>query len=254
LGEDAWSPPGSGLATSYDSLNVFLTSAQQKTNFTVSTGPGLLTQEPGSTVKHLNWPIPACIPPGQYELTLCESSHINGTPHFSITALPLEIENDKPIGQPCTSGLNDYQQNAQASSPPPTTPSVSGKVPLPNSSLGLPTSSPPAGGLPGPGPTPSSIPPRPTSSKRPLETSTSVVGSGQGIRFTTVITDRNPTIQTSSSTTFTTVTTDLSDGSRGAGNSGFFPVNRGKSIRPISESLFAAVLWSIVCAFGWILH
>jgi len=232
-------------------LNVFLTSTEQKINFTVATGPGLLTQEPGSTVKHLNWPIPACISPGQYELTLCESSRINGTSHFSITALPLEIENDKPIGQPCTYGLNDYQQDDRPSSPPPTNPSVSVNLPLPNSSLGYPTPGHPAGASPKPVPTPQSKPPQPTFSNKPPETGTSVLGSGQGIRFTTTITDGKPTIQTSSSTTFTMITTDPSDGSRGAGNSGFFPINRGKSIHPISESLFAAVLWSIVCTLGW---
>ena len=57
--------------TGYDSLDVFLTSAEQKVDFTVSTGPGPLTQEPGNAVKHLNWPIPESISPAsEYEVTL----------------------------------------------------------------------------------------------------------------------------------------------------------------------------------------
>jgi hypothetical protein len=37
---------------------------------TVSAGPALLTGESGSTVKHLNWPIPACIPEGNYNVSI----------------------------------------------------------------------------------------------------------------------------------------------------------------------------------------
>lgn len=58
--------PGSGQATSYNSLELYLVSATENLNLTVSNGTGLLTQEPGSTVKHLNWPIPTCVPSGSY--------------------------------------------------------------------------------------------------------------------------------------------------------------------------------------------
>lgn len=60
--------PGSNLPTRFDGLEIFLVSSQTNVNITVSTGPGLLTQESGSTVKHLNWPIPTCISPGQYNV------------------------------------------------------------------------------------------------------------------------------------------------------------------------------------------
>lgn len=56
------------MATRYNSLELYLVSAQMNINLTVSNGPGLLTQEPGSTVKHLNWPIPPCVPAGDYNV------------------------------------------------------------------------------------------------------------------------------------------------------------------------------------------
>lgn len=62
--------PGSGLATRFDSLNVFLVSLSTQLNFTVATSPGLLTQELGSTVKHVNFDIPLCTPAGQYNVRI----------------------------------------------------------------------------------------------------------------------------------------------------------------------------------------
>ena len=55
-------------ATGFDSMAIFLVSADTGLNLTVSDDPGLLTQEPGSTVKHLNWPTPACLTPGSYNV------------------------------------------------------------------------------------------------------------------------------------------------------------------------------------------
>jgi len=117
----AASTPGSGLATGFSGLDLFLVSFQSQVNLTVSTGPGLLTQEPGSTVKHLNWPIPTCIPPGQYNLTLYEESIISDHPFFSITPIPLSINNPNPNG-PCVSGTNPVQSYPQPFSPPPQNP------------------------------------------------------------------------------------------------------------------------------------
>lgn len=61
--------PGSGLPTSFDSLEIYLVSSQTNLNLTVSSGPGLLTQESGSTVKHLDFSISSCIPPGAYNVS-----------------------------------------------------------------------------------------------------------------------------------------------------------------------------------------
>ena len=51
-----------------DGLNIYLVSSDSGDNITISEGSGLLTQESGSTVKHLNWPIPSCIAAGNYNV------------------------------------------------------------------------------------------------------------------------------------------------------------------------------------------
>ncbi|KAJ6627127.1 hypothetical protein B0H10DRAFT_1780039, partial [Mycena sp. CBHHK59/15] len=107
--------PGSGLATSYESLEIYLVSSQTNINITVSAGPALLTGESGSTVKHLNWPIPSCIPAGNYNLSFYESSHFNGQGVFAITPIPVPISNPSPSGE-CP-GLNTLQTQPQASAP-----------------------------------------------------------------------------------------------------------------------------------------
>lgn len=61
-------PPDPSLATTFLSLNIFLVSAQNGINVSVSNG-GLLDQEKGSTVKHLNYEVPACLPPGAYNVS-----------------------------------------------------------------------------------------------------------------------------------------------------------------------------------------
>ena len=163
------------------------------------------------------------------KVTLYENSRVNGTPYFSITALPLKIENANPSGQACTSGLNDYQQGVQASSPPPTNPWIGGNPPSPNGSPGSTTlrfssilsavaiglisitagfSGQPDdhGYVPG-GPTtqtalpPSTTPPQPTSSDtstgtEPPESVTVIVVSVKMIEFTTTV-DGRPTVETS---------------------------------------------------------
>lgn len=64
------SGPGSSSPTHFDSLEIYLTSYATSFNLTVSSGPNLLTQEPGSTVKHVNWLIDSCIPSGNYNVCL----------------------------------------------------------------------------------------------------------------------------------------------------------------------------------------
>ncbi|EIN13488.1 hypothetical protein PUNSTDRAFT_41053 [Punctularia strigosozonata HHB-11173 SS5] len=61
--------PGSGLADRFDSLSIYLVSSETNINATVSNGTGFLTQEPGSTVKHLNFNVPGCITPGDYNVS-----------------------------------------------------------------------------------------------------------------------------------------------------------------------------------------
>jgi len=61
--------PGSTNPTALESLNVFLSSIPFGQNLTVSP-QGLLTQEPGSTVKHLNFQVGnySCLQPGTYNV------------------------------------------------------------------------------------------------------------------------------------------------------------------------------------------
>jgi hypothetical protein len=49
---------------------MYLVSYQTKLNLTVSEGTGLLQQEQGSTVKHLNYNISSCVPAGDYNVLL----------------------------------------------------------------------------------------------------------------------------------------------------------------------------------------
>lgn len=104
----------------FDSLNIFLVSSKANLNLTVANGAQFLLQEQGSTVKHLNWPIPNCIQPGPYNITLYETFHIAGSSFFSITPVPINIQNTAPSGS-CQS-TNAVLAEPQASSPPPANP------------------------------------------------------------------------------------------------------------------------------------
>ncbi|OCB86141.1 hypothetical protein A7U60_g6730 [Sanghuangporus baumii] len=112
--------PGSGAPTRYDSLEIYLVSAQTRSNFTVSNGSTLLTQEPGSTVKHLNWPLPSCMSPGIYNLTYYESSHINNEAFFSVTPLNVTVDNPNKSDDlsQCESVSNPLQDQPQLDSAP----------------------------------------------------------------------------------------------------------------------------------------
>ncbi|KAJ3480935.1 hypothetical protein NLI96_g8011 [Meripilus lineatus] len=109
--------PGSGQSTRFDSLEVYLVSYETSLNLTVSQGPTLLTQESGSTVKHINWLIDSCVASGNYNLTFYESSHIQDTAYFIITPLPIEIQNTNPTTS-CSNGTNTLVSFPQPSSAP----------------------------------------------------------------------------------------------------------------------------------------
>lgn len=124
--------------TGIDSLNIFLVSSQISLNLTVATSPDFLEQEQGSTVKHYNQPIPTCVPPGPYnvslvlslrilsesqvcmQVTLYELAHIGGAQFFSITSIPITIKNEAQSGS--CSNTNPLQAQPQSASPPPQNP------------------------------------------------------------------------------------------------------------------------------------
>ncbi|THH20841.1 hypothetical protein EW146_g609 [Bondarzewia mesenterica] len=132
--------PDSNLATGFDSLELYLVSTSTGMNLTVSNGTGLLTQESGSTVKHLDFALSNCVPAGEYNFTLYEGSHINNEAFYSITPIPISIENNNFNGT-CPTGLNELQSLPQPSTPPPNNPFLnsSSLTPLDTTANGSPT-------------------------------------------------------------------------------------------------------------------
>lgn len=240
------SVPGNSGKTGYDGLDIYLVSSQTNTNVTVSYDSGILKDESGSTVKHLNWQMPSCLSSGEYNLTLYECARINSQFYYTITPIPIEVDNPYPSG-PCTSGANPLQDQPQASSPPPESPF-------------LPTDDPPD---PWPPSAPASSGFVTIPSHNPYQYTTmsngqtvTVTASGMPTTVTIVLvstevlTSMGPgetsvftTTETSSSTT-TAVVNAPSD------TSGFLPVNAGSSHRCIpfwwlmSISLIMALITS----------
>jgi len=118
--------PGSGQATSFECLSVFLTSYVLGVNYTISAG--VLEQEPGSTVKHVNTLIPVCIPAGPYNLTLYETSSFQGNSFFTITYIPVHVNNAIPYGL-CLPQINLVLPYPQPSNPLPANPFLQPAVP-----------------------------------------------------------------------------------------------------------------------------
>ncbi|KAI0670023.1 hypothetical protein C8Q78DRAFT_1038808 [Trametes maxima] len=102
-----------------DSLEVYLVSSQEQKNITVSSGPQLLTQEPGSTVKHIHFTVPSCLQTGTYNLTVYEASHFVADHYFAITPIPIQVRNNGNVSSSCNATLNALQAQPQVSSPPP---------------------------------------------------------------------------------------------------------------------------------------
>lgn len=60
--------PNAAVATTLLNLDIFLVSGTASVNFSLSQGAGLLSQEPGSTVKHLDVDLPDCLPAASYNV------------------------------------------------------------------------------------------------------------------------------------------------------------------------------------------
>ncbi|KAJ7632163.1 hypothetical protein FB45DRAFT_1057301 [Roridomyces roridus] len=110
----AASVPGSSLSTRFDALEIYLVSDKTNINMTVSNSSDFLTGESGSTVKHLNFALPDCIQPGDYNLTFYETSHYNGDFVFTITPIPVPVSNTNSASADCNSSfLNPLQSQPQ---------------------------------------------------------------------------------------------------------------------------------------------
>jgi hypothetical protein len=74
-------------------------------------------------VQHVSLPLADHLPVNytMIKLTLYECARINGQFYYTITSIPIEIDNPYPSGA-CTSGANPLQDQPQASSPPPQSP------------------------------------------------------------------------------------------------------------------------------------
>ncbi|TFK41018.1 hypothetical protein BDQ12DRAFT_710873 [Crucibulum laeve] len=222
--------PGSSLPTRYDELDIYLVSSQTSLNITVSSGPMLLTGETGS-VRHLNWPIPACISKGQYNLTFYEASHFNSDAHFVITPIPISIENET-TSQSCTSGVNDLESQPQTSSPLLQSPFLPGQDTSVQTAVASPALTVTLSGN-------DVWPPSVTATATTLvDSATVVIISVETV--TTTGTDQNPSRFTTTKTSTTVMNTqDLA---------GFIPVNGSMpaaSFTSVSVALFIS-LWSLL--------
>ncbi|KAJ7630738.1 hypothetical protein FB45DRAFT_916439 [Roridomyces roridus] len=125
-----------------NSLQIYLVSDETNLNMTVTADPSFLTSQPGSTVKHLDWPVPPCLPAGNYNLTFYETSSFNQTPVFAITPILVPLSNPNPSGN-CSSP-NPLQSQPQPANPlpqPPFAPSSSVSASPASVFSSLPTSS-----------------------------------------------------------------------------------------------------------------
>ncbi|KAL1963939.1 hypothetical protein VTN77DRAFT_7614 [Rasamsonia byssochlamydoides] len=97
--------------TLFHNITLFLTSYTTSRNFTISNGSAVpagstafvgpvLSLEPSSTVKHVNWVWPACLvgdgsssPRGAYNISLHQSFRWNGTDYYTVFDLPISVTN-----------------------------------------------------------------------------------------------------------------------------------------------------------------
>ncbi|OJJ48231.1 hypothetical protein ASPZODRAFT_62128 [Penicilliopsis zonata CBS 506.65] len=113
-GQLPW-PPSNDSSTTFHSITLFLTSYEKSLNFTISNGTEpahnstayvgpVLTLEPSSTVKHVNWIWPACLvgngdssssssDRGTYNITMHQSFRWNGTDYYTVFDWPIEVTN-----------------------------------------------------------------------------------------------------------------------------------------------------------------
>ncbi|KAF3913671.1 hypothetical protein AA313_de0200303 [Arthrobotrys entomopaga] len=94
--------------TFYQSITIFLSSYANDQNFTISNGTippsqwnnsyvaPVLSLEPGSTVKHVNWVWPACLKKGlgEYNISIHQSFTYNTSEYYTIFDLPINLVND----------------------------------------------------------------------------------------------------------------------------------------------------------------
>jgi hypothetical protein len=131
-GQLPWPPVnGSNIPTQFYNVTLFLTSYDLGHNFTISNATSssgslpflnILQQEPGSTVKHVNWvyPLVSSVPPcqthltaqclvsstgsqtgpnarGVYNISIHQSYRLNNSDYYTIFDLPINVSNSIPL-------------------------------------------------------------------------------------------------------------------------------------------------------------
>lgn len=121
--------------SSIDELRIYLVSAQTNVNFSVAADDAFLSGEEGSTVKHLDFDVPDCVPAGSYNLTFYEVSTYQSKMYFAITPLPVEIQSQNE-GATCTTAQpTTPEPQPQPDSALATSPFIPGSTPPPNAGL-----------------------------------------------------------------------------------------------------------------------
>ncbi|KAK0387595.1 hypothetical protein NLU13_3841 [Sarocladium strictum] len=110
-------------------ITVFLYSYETERNFTITNGTAsannaslgnIMRQEPGSTVKHINWDWPDCLvgdgqpdsddsARGTYNISIRQNFRLNGEDHYTIFDVPISVTNriDQRADRPSCDSLNN---------------------------------------------------------------------------------------------------------------------------------------------------
>lgn len=126
LPQASWGP-NSTLPSGFISLSIYLVSGDQNVTVVDGTTGAFLAGEPGSTVKHLNYAVPSCLPAGNYDYTYYEVSRMNGTTFFGITPIPITVKNPGGSSGACDANIsNPVRQRPQNDSAPAQNPFTGG--------------------------------------------------------------------------------------------------------------------------------
>ncbi|KAH6998082.1 hypothetical protein BKA56DRAFT_566797 [Ilyonectria sp. MPI-CAGE-AT-0026] len=135
-GKLALPPHGENDPSQIFNVTMFLYSYTTGRNFTISNGTAsannaslgeIMTQEPGSTVKHINWVWPDClvgngVPDGDnsdrgtYNISIRQNFRLNGEDHYTIFDVPIAVTNsieekdDRPACDSLTNELLSYEE------------------------------------------------------------------------------------------------------------------------------------------------
>lgn len=113
--------------TQIHNITMFLYSRDTGLNLTVNNGSAeiagserlIMSQQPGSTVKHINWPWPDCLVGdgqprsaddrrGAYNISIRQSFRLNGQDHYTIFDVPISVTNRISNGlRPSCESLNN---------------------------------------------------------------------------------------------------------------------------------------------------